>query len=77
MVRTKCVYTYSYTLYVYIIIIIITNIQTCMYIIPHNYVYTSVCIQILMSVVMEHTIALKYVITLMEASHVDVIMVIN
>ena len=29
-----------------------------------------------MSVVMEHTIALKHVLTLMEVSHVDVIMVI-
>ena len=29
-----------------------------------------------MSVLMEHTIALKYVLTLMEASRVDVMMVI-
>ena len=36
----------------------------------------SVTLQILMSVVKEHTIALKYVLTLMEASCVDVIMVI-
>ena len=36
----------------------------------------SVSLQTLMSVVMEHTIALKYVLTLMEATRVDVMMVI-
>ena len=60
-----------------IMIINIANIQTCKYniIIPHNYVHFS--IQILMSVVMERTIALKYVLTLMEALRVDVLMVMN
>ena len=33
-------------------------------------------VQILMSVVIEHTIALKYALTLMEALRVDVMMVI-
>ena len=37
----------------------------------------SVTLQILMSVVMEDTIALKYVLTLLEASLVIVMMVMN
>ena len=41
-----------------------------------TYLCTSVAVQILMSVVMEHTIALIYVLTLMEATCVDVMMVI-
>ena len=45
-----------------------------------SYMYKIICkfvtLQILMSVVMEHTIALKYVLTLMEESRVDVMMVI-
>ena len=40
------------------------------------YLCKSVSLQILMSVVMEHIIALKYVLTLLEATRVDVMMVI-
>ena len=42
----------------------------------YMYLCKSVSFQMLMSVVKEHTIALKYVLTQMEASHVDVMMVI-
>ena len=50
------------------------------YIHVYNSTYLQLCksvtLQILMSVVMEHTFALKYVLTLLEATRVDVMMVI-
>ena len=54
---------------------IITKIQTCIRI-YNSTLCKSVSLQTLMSVVMKHTIALKYVITLLEATRVDVMMVI-
>ena len=74
MVCTQCVYTYCYTLCSYNSY----NEHSNMLVYNSTYMYLckTVFFQMLTSVVKEHTIALKYVLTLMEASHVDVMMVI-
>ena len=54
------------TIITYIDVYISTYLQLC----------KSVTLQIRMSVVMEYTIVLKYVLTLMEVTRVDVMMVI-